>query len=265
MVARPTARAHARASGGAAARVATARRLASRGRPHRLLDERDDHGRHRRGPHGAGLPQPRDHRGGDDRGNSRQRPEWSRRDRPAGRRRDGLGSGVPARRGGPPLRVGLLRHRLATAPAGAVKGLRATAVAQAGLSPCSSRPARTKPAAARAYARQRCRRGSGQVRLGLGDRVRPVVEDLRAQGRVGARPQRIARCSSSPAPPEAITGTPTAPADRAGQREVVAVVRAVAIHARQQDLPRAALDALARPFDHVAPGRRAPAGEIGLP
>ncbi len=50
-----------------------------------------------------------------------------------------------------------------------------------------------------------------------------------------------------PAPPEAITGTSTALADGRGQLQVVAVARAVAVHAREQDLARAALDALACP------------------
>ena len=53
--------------------------------------------------------------------------------------------------------------------------------------------------------------------------------------------------------------------DRARQLEVVAVLRAVAVHRGQQDLPRAALDALARPLDGVAAGRRAPAGDVDLP
>ena len=48
-----------------------------------------------------------------------------------------------------------------------------------------------------------------------------------------------ARCSRSPTPPEAITGTGTRVGDRARQLEVVAVARAVAIHAGEQDLARA--------------------------
>ena len=77
-----------------------------RGALHRLLDQRDDHGRHRRGPYGAGLPQPRDHRGGDDGGDcgSDQRGHV---ETAARRRLDGLGSGAPAWRGGRPTRVGL--------------------------------------------------------------------------------------------------------------------------------------------------------------
>ena len=58
-----------------------------------------------------------------------------------------------------------------------------------------------------------------------------------------------------------MTGTPTASATARGQREVVAVLGAVAVHG-EQDLPRPALDALARPRHRVAPRRRAPAGDV---
>ncbi len=49
---------------------------------------------------------------------------------------------------------------------------------------------------------------------------------------------------------------------RTGQLELVAVLGAVAIHARQQDLPGAALDALARPRDGVAANGRAAAVHV---
>ena len=104
--------------------------------------------------------------------------------------------------------------------------------------------------------------GRREVRLDLGDRVVAVVEDRRAQDGVGAGLQRVDEVRrASPAPPEAITGTSTASRPRCVSVEVVAVARAVAVHAREQDLPRPALDALARPLDDVAPGRRATAGD----
>ena len=58
-----------------------------------------------------------------------------------------------------------------------------------------------------------------------------------------------------PAPPLAITGHVHRVGHRARQLQLVAVLGAVAVHARQQDLPRPALDALARPLDRVAPDR----------
>ena len=81
------------------------------------------------------------------------------------------------------------------------------------------------------------------------------------QHRVGAGLQRRRPGGSgSPAPPEAITGTSTASGDGAHQREVVAVLRAVAVHRREQDLPaprstpsRAQLDRVAA---RSASGRR---------
>ena len=54
-------------------------------------------------------------------------------------------------------------------------------------------------------------------------------------------------------------------ADRACERKVIAVVRAVAIHARQQDLPRPALHRLACPLHHVAARRSSPARQVCLP
>ena len=75
--------------------------------------------------------------------------------------------------------------------------------------PSRAHAARPRPPRASALAHRDP--DGGQVRLGLGDGVAAVVEDRRAQHRVGARARAPrARCSSSPAPPEAITGTPTA-------------------------------------------------------
>ena len=91
------------------------------------------------------------------------------------------------------------------------------------------------------------------------------MEDRRAQHGVGAaRSIASLRCSSRPAPPEAITGIPTASATARGQLEVVAVLGPVAVHAGEQDLPRSALGSLARPLDDVAPGRDAAAVDVDL-
>ena len=106
----------------------------------------------------------------------------------------------------------------------------------------------------------------GQVRLGLGDPVAAVVEDRGAQRGVGARraaPRRGGRARRRR--PRRSRARATASDDRARERDVVAVVRAVAVHAREQDLARAALDALARPGDRVAARRRAAAGDEDLP
>jgi hypothetical protein len=53
--------------------------------------------------------------------------------------------------------------------------------------------------------------------------------------------------------------------DRARQREIEAGARAVAIHAGEQDFPRAARDNLARPVDRIEPRRRATAVRVHLP
>src|SRR6185437_10582950 len=99
-----------------------------------------------------------------------------------------------------------------------------------------------------------------QVLLDLGDRVVSVVEDRRAQHRVGARVDGLR---------EVVELAGAARRDHRhldrvghgrGQREVVARVGAVAIHAREQDLPRSASRALAGPGDRFATRGRAPAG-----
>ena len=105
---------------------------------------------------------------------------------------------------------------------------------------------------------------AAQRRLDLGDAIAAVVEDRGAQDRVGAglepfdQMPRLARAARGDH--RHVDGG----RDRPRQVEFVAVLGAVAVHARQQDLPRAALDALARPLDGVLPGRRAPAGDVGL-
>ena len=72
------------------------------------------------------------------------------------------------------------------------------------------------------------------------------------------------RWSSVPTPPLAITGTPTASADRPRQLEVEAVPGAVAVHRREQDLAGAELDRPLAPTRRVDAGRRAPAVEVHL-
>ena len=61
-----------------------------------------------------------------------------------------------------------------------------------------------------------------------------------------------------------MTGTSTACAIVVRERELVAVLGAVAVHAREQDLPRAALDALLGPRDRVLARGGAAAGDVGL-
>ena len=53
--------------------------------------------------------------------------------------------------------------------------------------------------------------------------------------------------------------------DRPGQVEIETRSCPVAIHRGQQDLARAASDGLARPFDRIDAGRRAPAVQVDLP
>jgi hypothetical protein len=103
------------------------------------------------------------------------------------------------------------------------------------------------------------------VRLDLGDRVVAVVEDRCAQHGVGTSLQRIDEVVER----ARATGGDHRHVDRLGdgmcQLKVVAGVRAVTVHRREQDLPRSPLDSLASPADHVAPGRRAPSGDEDLP
>ena len=67
------------------------------------------------------------------------------------------------------------------------------------------------------------------------------------------------RCPGLAAPPEAITGTRTAARDRAGQLQVVARARTVAVPAGEQDLAGAAAGTRARPFERIDAGTFAPA------
>ena len=67
-------------------------------------------------------------------------------------------------------------------------------------------------------------------------------------------PSASAMCCALPAPPEAMTGSETASRSTLELLEVVAVLRAVAVDRRDEQLARAALLALARPLDRVACG-----------
>src|SRR3954447_11918828 len=94
----------------------------------------------------------------------------------------------------------------------------------------------------------------GQPLLRLAHAVVAVVEDRGAEDGVGlALGNRLAEVRELPG---AAGGDHRHP-DRVGngfrQLEVVAVVGAVAVYARQQDLPRSALDRLCGPGDGVAP------------
>ena len=101
--------------------------------------------------------------------------------------------------------------------------------------------------------------------LTAGDRVLAVVEDRRGQRGVGAGGETVDHVLRRPDAARRDDGHVDRLADRPREREVVAVLRPVAVHRGEQDLPRAALHALARPRDGVAPGRRAPAGHVDLP
>ena len=106
---------------------------------------------------------------------------------------------------------------------------------------------------------------SEQGLLGLRDREPAEVEDRGGQRGVGTGLQRVGEVLRGARAAGGDDGHADRLADRARQLEVVAVVRAVAVHRGQQDLPRAALDALARPRDDVAARRGAPAGHMDLP
>ena len=137
--------------------------------------------------------------------------------------------------------------------------------------PAPAAPNRTHGARRKGHLTRRATRrtaipGRRQVRLRLG---RP------GSGRSGrstrTAPRRRPRAARPPVVELARAARgdhrapPTASDDRPRQRDVVAVVRPVAVHAREQDLAGPALDALARPRDRVAARRRAAAGDEHLP
>ena len=101
------------------------------------------------------------------------------------------------------------------------RSARARAARSSATAAAASTPSSPTGATSTSSATPRCR-GSGraerphrharggQVRLDLADRVAPVVEDRGAAARRRRRPRSAStRCSSSPAPPEAMTGTST--------------------------------------------------------
>ena len=130
-----------------------------------------------------------------------------------------------------------------------------------GRTSCRARGATRDDAVRRASAQAGVARATGdgdagrrEVLLGLADAIRAVVEDRGRERGVGAGVQRrgevLERARAAGGDHRHADGL----GDRARELEVVAVVRPVAVHARQQDLARAALDALARPRDDVDAG-----------
>ena len=107
----------------------------------------------------------------------------------------------------------------------------------------------------------------GHEALGFADRVFAVVEDAGGQHRVGvafddAVGQMLQRSRRRPTrSPE----SDTASRHRARQREVEAALRAVAVHAGQQDFAGAEFRHLARPLDGVESGVLAPAVREDFP
>ena len=91
------------------------------------------------------------------------------------------------------------------------------------------------------------------------------MEDRRAQHGVGARlADRLAQVLAAARAARGDHGDVDRVRDRAGQLELVAVLGAVAVHAREEDLPRPPLGPLACPLDRVAPRRHPPAVHVDL-
>src|SRR5271166_3689548 len=86
--------------------------------------------------------------------------------------------------------------------------------------------------------------GRAQIRLGLGDRVVPVVEDRCTQDRVGAGGQRLHEVLELAGAAGGDHGNADRLAHGGRQRQVIAVAGAVPVHAREQDLAGSALDRL---------------------
>jgi hypothetical protein len=102
--------------------------------------------------------------------------------------------------------------------------------------------------------------------LGLRDRVLAVVEDRRGEHRV--RPAGLDALDEVLEPADAARRDDRdvhRVGHRARELEVEALLRAVAVHAGQQDLAGAERGDLARPVDDVDAGRRAPAVDDDLP
>ena len=94
-----------------------------------------------------------------------------------------------------------------------------------------------------------------QVGLQVRDGDRAAVEHARGQRAIDAArsAKTSAKCSSVPAPPEAISGTLADSAHGRELREVVALAHAVAGHAVEHDLAGAAVLHLAHPVERARP------------
>src|SRR5262249_21368187 len=102
-----------------------------------------------------------------------------------------------------------------------------------------------------------------QVGLRLGDRVGAEVKDRRRERRVGAAvDQALVEMLERAGAAGGDHRHGYALRDRARELEVVAVLRAVAVHAPQGDLAGAESHRLARPLERVAPGR--PPAAVGV-
>src|SRR3954447_2915461 len=99
--------------------------------------------------------------------------------------------------------------------------------------------------------------------LGLADAVLAVMEDRRAEDGVGAAPlDRVHQVVERPRAAGGDNRHVHGVGHRPSELQLVAVLGAVAIHAREQDLPRPALGPLARPFDRIPAGRRPAAVDV---
>ena len=101
--------------------------------------------------------------------------------------------------------------------------------------------------------------------LDLGHRVPAEVEDRGAEDRVGACAQDLDEVVELAGTPRSDHRDRDGPRNRAGQLEVVAGLRPVAVHARQEDLPGPSIRCFCRPLDRVDPLRPAAPGGIDLP
>ena len=91
------------------------------------------------------------------------------------------------------------------------------------------------------------------------------MEDRRCQGRIGTGGEAVDHVARVPDAARRDHRHVDRGRDRPQEREVVAVLRAVAVHRGEQDLARPALHALARPGERVAAGRRPAPGDDHLP
>ena len=168
--------------------------------------------------------------------------------RGSSRRRSAAGS--PQKMRGGEWRRG--RPRRSRAPAGRSRRSRRTSPASSSVAEAPLLgTVRDAQRAARRRPDRHARRGHRPLRLG--DRVGAVVEDRGDQDRVGAalgdplgEVLELADAAGGDHRDRHGVG------DRARERQVVALLGAVAVHAGQQDLPRPALGRLPRPADGLA-------------